>query len=99
MKEVQKFELLKLIREEAQKRLAMVEQSLTSSEEEMVQIENAIIERKRLETFKDTLEKAGKAQTIEDLKELLKEDVIPLEMLIVSESWEELQRLINLLEA
>lgn len=94
MKEEQKSELLKNIREKAQEGLALVNERLESTTDEVVEVGGAIVERATLTEFKETLEKVGTVRTIKKLKVLLKEDVIPFDMFMANEYWEELQRLI-----
>ena len=94
MKEEQKSDLLKQIRKKAKVEITFLKENLNSTTDKFVEIEGQSLERKRVEHFIETLRKASEAETVESLKNLLKGDTIPLEMLMASKRWESLQRLI-----
>lgn len=94
MREVQNSELLMEIQRKVKMGLVSVNSCLKSSSGDFVEIQGALVERRTLMDFKNVLEKAGENQNENELRTILEEDVIPLELLLASEFWEDLQRLI-----
>ena len=82
MKEEQKFALLERIRKKAKEGQAFLNEALDSATDETVEIDGEAFERKEVQRFRDILDEAIVAETLESLKSLLKEDTIPFEMLM-----------------
>lgn len=91
MNGAQKSKLLKQIQEEAKSKLSIVSKEMNSTLDE---IEGIVVDRDVLNDFKSTLEHACQINNIDEMKTLLTEDAIPFDMLMSSETWEKLQRLI-----
>ena len=84
----QNFDLLKSLREAAGKGLAMIEETIAQGPDE------AYVKTKELKALKALLEKAEQAQTLEEMRRLINEDSIPVELVVFEQFWGDFQELI-----
>ena len=95
MCEVQKFELLKKLRQKALKGKKIIENQLNATTVENIIVEGAILDRNEAEKFKQLLEKVTITMNFNEMKQLFaNEEIIPLQLTIVSNFWNEMQMLI-----
>lgn len=55
-------------------------------------ISYAVVERKGLEILRDSLKNVAAATSNENVKKYIQEETIPLELVIMDQFWEEMQR-------
>lgn len=95
MCEVQKFELLKKLRQKALKGKKIIEKALNETTSKNIIVEGAILDRSVAEKFKQLLEKATITTDVNEMKKLFEdEEIIPLELIIVSQFWNKMQELV-----
>ena len=95
MKEVQKSELLKSLRTKSQLGQEFIEKALREAGENDVFISGLFFRKEVLNECKEMLQKAKSAKNISDLKRFLKEDTIPMGLLIKEKFWQEFQDAID----
>ena len=94
MKEVQKSELLKSLREKSKLGQEFLERALKTGEEDVF-ISGLFFRKETLNECNEMLKKAKCAENIRDLKRFLKEDTIPMGLLNKEKFWKEFQDAID----
>lgn len=84
----QNFDLLECLREAAKKGIVMVEDAIAQGPDE------AYVKEEEYQNLKKLLEKAEQVQTLEEMKRLINEDSIPVELVITEQFWGDFQELI-----
>ena len=92
--EEQKFDLLGNLRKTAEKGKKIVRKAILQSSGESVSISNTFVKVSELEELERLLQKAEQAKSINELRVLLNEDSIPVELVITDQFWGNFQRLI-----
>lgn len=93
-KEDQKFDLLEELRKATQTGKTIVENAISQSTSGDVSISETSVKASELKRLGKLLKKAEKATTIGDLRKLLNEETIPLELVIMDQFWGDFQKLI-----
>lgn len=91
MKEVRNSELLNTLRKKSKLGQKFIEDALSSANGNDVFISGLFFRKESLNECKEDLIAAQKAKNINDLKEILKEDVIPMGLLNKEKFWQEFQ--------
>ena len=93
-KEDQKFDLLEELRKAAGTGKAIVEDAIFQAPSEDVSISETFVKASELEKLENLLKKAEKAKTLDEIRKLLNEETIPVELVVMDQFWGEFQELI-----
>lgn len=93
-KKEQEFDLLESIQKAAKNGLIIVQDVIFQAPVENVNISETFVKQEVLETLEILLEKVHSAKTIEEVKMLLNEKSIPVELVIMDQFWGDFQELI-----
>lgn len=96
--EEQKFDLLENLREAARTGITITKDAMSRCSEKDVSISGTFVSASELTELKKLLIKAEQAKSIEELRLLLNEDSIPVELVIIDQFWGRFQELIYNLE-
>lgn len=96
--EEQKFDLLENFREAARRGITIIKEATSRCSEEDVSINGTFVSAFELTELKKLLIKAEQAKSIKELRMLLNEDSIPVELVIIDQFWGGFQELIYNLE-
>ena len=94
MKEVRN-ELLKELREKVEIGRNTIKEALEGQSTDSVRVGEVFVERRKLESFYEILEKMSGTSDVEELKALLYEGVVPPELVVISRFWGRLQTIIE----
>lgn len=96
-KEDQEFDLLEELRKAAGTGRATVKEAIYQASREDVSISKTIVKASELEKFAELLEKVEVAENLIQIRKLLGEDTIPVELVIMDQFWGKFQKLIYVL--
>lgn len=92
--EAQNFDLLEKFRITARNGKEIVEKAISEAKSTDVTISGTYVKSTELKKLKKTLEKVEKAQDLEEIRGLLNEETIPVELVIIDQYWGNFQVLI-----
>ncbi len=93
-KKEENFELFKQIKAYVTLAEERVENAISRATGEDVCISDALVKVNELQKFFSSLKDAEKAKNFKEIRKFLKEDTIPLELVVMDPFWGEFQKLI-----
>lgn len=93
-KKEQKFDLLESLRKAAETGLTIVHDAIFQAPGENVHISETFVKLDELESLEKLLGKVTVAETVEEMRMLLNEDSLPVELVIIDQFWGDFQELI-----